>query len=91
MRALARHTVAPHSPYFGPGLIATMHITASMPEQPPIERFYLELEASPFGDWINASDGHMRIPQGAGPRRRYRREAIIAKYRVGHRMLCFTA
>jgi len=75
-------TVAPHSPYFGPGLIATMHLAASMPEAPPIERFYLELEASPLGDWTNARDGHMRIPQGPGLGVDID-EAVIAKYRVG--------
>ena len=74
--------VAPHSPYFGPGLLATMHISASMPEKPPIERFYLTLEASPLGDWVNAKDGHMRIPQGPGLGVEID-EAVVAKYRVG--------
>lgn len=74
--------VAPHSPYFGPGLLATMHLSASMPEKPPIERFYCELEASPFGDWINAKDGHMHIPQGPGLGVEVD-EAVIAKYRIG--------
>lgn len=74
-------TVAPHSPYFGPGLIATMHLSASMPERPPIERFYLDLEASPLGDWIDVRDGHMRIPQGPGLGVDID-ETVIAKYRV---------
>ena len=43
--------LAPHSPYFGPGLIATIHFAASVPERPPVERFYLDLEASPLGTW----------------------------------------
>ena len=49
----AAFALAPHSPYFGPGLIATVHICASMPAQPPVERFYCDLEASPLGDLIN--------------------------------------
>jgi D-galactarolactone cycloisomerase len=73
--------VAPHSPYFGPGLIATMHINASMPEQPPVERFYLELAASPLGDWVNAERGEMRIPQAPGLGIEVD-EAMLAKYRV---------
>ena len=40
--------VAPHSPYFGPGLIASVHICAALPGQPPVERFYCDLDASPF-------------------------------------------
>ncbi len=83
--ALARSrgtTIAPHSPYFGPGLIATVHISASMPEKPPIERFYCELEASPLGDYVNAQDGSMRVPDGPGLGLEID-EAVIAKYRVG--------
>ena len=74
--------VAPHSPYFGPGLIATMHLNASMPEKPPIERFYLDLQASPFGDWVDARNGEMRIPQAPGLGIDVD-ESVLAKYRVG--------
>ena len=59
-----------------------MHLSASMPEKPPIERFYCELEASPLGDWINVTDGHMRVPQGPGLGVDVD-EAVIAKYRIG--------
>ncbi|MBV9632917.1 MAG: mandelate racemase/muconate lactonizing enzyme family protein, partial [Xanthobacteraceae bacterium] len=56
--AAARGTkLAPHSPYFGPGLIATIHICAG---------FYCDLEASPFGDQVNATAGSMTVPQGPG-------------------------
>ncbi|MGA9431699.1 MAG: mandelate racemase/muconate lactonizing enzyme family protein, partial [Xanthobacteraceae bacterium] len=58
--------IAPHSPYFGPGLIATIHFAASIPERPTIERFYLDLEASPLGDLVTAPDGFMQVPQGPG-------------------------
>jgi D-galactarolactone cycloisomerase len=73
--------VAPHSPYFGPGLIATIHISASTPEKPPIERFYLELAASPLGDFVNAREGEMRVPQGPGLGVDVD-EAVLEKYRV---------
>ncbi len=58
--------LAPHSPYFGPGLIATIHFAASIPERPTIERFYLDLEASPLGALVEAPGGFMRMPQGPG-------------------------
>jgi D-galactarolactone cycloisomerase len=67
--ALARSrgvTVAPHSPYFGPGLIATLHICAALPPNTQCERFYCDLDASPFGHQVVAIDGHMRVPQGPG-------------------------
>jgi D-galactarolactone cycloisomerase len=58
--------IAPHSPYFGPGLIATIHFAASLPERPPIERFYLDLEASPLGILVEAPGGYMSVPNGPG-------------------------
>jgi D-galactarolactone cycloisomerase len=68
--AMARHsgvTIAPHSPYFGPGLIATIHFAASLPDKKPlIERFYLKLEASPLGGLVDAPGGFMRVPNGPG-------------------------
>jgi D-galactarolactone cycloisomerase len=80
--ARARGTaVAPHSPYFGPGLIATIHICASLPERPPAERFYCELEASPLGDHVNVHNGWIGVPNGPGLGVEVD-ETIIAKYRA---------
>jgi len=73
--------VVPHCPYFGPGFIASLHITAALPADAPVERLAVDLEASPLGDWINVRDGHMRIPQGPGLGVEID-EAVIAKYRV---------
>jgi D-galactarolactone cycloisomerase len=56
----------PHSPYFGPGFLATLHLAAAMPEAPLIERFYMNLEASPYGDVIDAQDGVFHLPEGPG-------------------------
>jgi L-alanine-DL-glutamate epimerase-like enolase superfamily enzyme len=83
--ALARargKKIAPHSPYFGPGLIATAHLCAAVPEKPPVERFYCQLEASPFGEQVNARDGFMALPQGPGLGLVVD-DAVIEKYRVG--------
>jgi D-galactarolactone cycloisomerase len=73
--------IQPHSPYFGPGLIASVHVCAALPGQPPVERFYCDLEASPFGDLVDAAGGHMRVPQGPGLGLVID-EAVIARYRV---------
>jgi len=74
-------TLAPHSPYFGPGLIASIHICASLLEPAFVERFYCDLEASPFGDQVNAANGYMTVPQGPGLGLDID-EAVIARYRV---------
>jgi L-alanine-DL-glutamate epimerase-like enolase superfamily enzyme len=73
--------IAPHSPYFGPGLVATVHFAASIPERPTIERFYLDLEASPLGALVEAPGGFMRVPQGPGLGIDVD-EAVLRKYRV---------
>ncbi len=73
--------LAPHSPYFGPGLIATIHFAASVPERPTIERFYLDLEASPLGTWVEAPGGFMRVPNGPGLGVEVD-ETILTKYRI---------
>ncbi len=58
--------VAPHSAYFGPGLIATAHLSAALSRAPMIERLYCELMESPFGDWYDPVDGYLMVPQGSG-------------------------
>jgi L-alanine-DL-glutamate epimerase-like enolase superfamily enzyme len=73
--------LAPHSPYFGPGLIATIHICASLPEPAFVERFYCDLEASPIGDQVNAAGGQMSVPQGPGLGLDID-EDVVARYRV---------
>jgi L-alanine-DL-glutamate epimerase-like enolase superfamily enzyme len=73
--------VMPHSPYFGPGLIATLHVIAACLPDSMCERFYCELEATPLGDAIEARNGHMRVPQGPGLGINVD-ESVIARYRV---------
>jgi D-galactarolactone cycloisomerase len=58
--------VAPHSAYFGPGLIATAHLSAALARAPMVERLYCVLTESPFGDWCEPVDGHLAVPQGPG-------------------------
>jgi D-galactarolactone cycloisomerase len=58
--------VAPHSAYFGPGLVATAHVGAALSRAPMIERLYCDLTESPFGDWYEPVDGCLALPQGPG-------------------------
>jgi L-alanine-DL-glutamate epimerase-like enolase superfamily enzyme len=62
----ANVAIAPHSAYFGPGLIATAHISAALSRAPMIERLYCDLTESPFGDWYEPVDGYLTLPQGPG-------------------------
>jgi D-galactarolactone cycloisomerase len=73
--------VMPHTPYFGPGLIATLHVIAACLPDSMCERFYCELEATPLGEAIEARDGHMRVPQGPGLGIDVD-ERVIERYRV---------
>jgi D-galactarolactone cycloisomerase len=73
--------VAPHSPYFGPGLLATLHVLAAAPQEMLVERLYVDLEASLFGELVTARQGMMTVPDGPGlgcdPD-----DAVIDRYRV---------
>jgi len=67
--ALARERgvrVAPHSPYFGPGAIATLHLLTTLAEPAWFELYYLDAEATLFGDALKPAHGVMTIPQGPG-------------------------
>ena len=59
-------SLMPHSPYFGAGFLATLHVAAAMPDAPLIERFYMEIDASPYGDVIDVHDGVFHLPDGPG-------------------------
>jgi D-galactarolactone cycloisomerase len=62
----ANVALVPHSPYFGPGLLATLHVAAAAASDMLIERLYVDLEAPLFGDLVDARDGMMRVPDGPG-------------------------
>lgn len=65
----ARHgaSLAPHSPYFGPGLLATLQMAALFPTVRSIEHLYARLEAPLFGEvGVPGPDGRFRIPDGPG-------------------------
>jgi len=64
----ARHGVrlAPHSPYFGPGALATLHLLATLEDDERFEYFYLWTEASLFGAALAPESGQLSVPQGPG-------------------------
>ena len=59
-------TLAPHSPYFGPGFLATLHLIGSQQQPAYVEYFCIALEAKPFGNRFEPVNGKIRIPTGAG-------------------------
>lgn len=58
--------VMPHSPYFGPGLLATLHVCAARAPGAWIERYFCDVDASPLGEAINPVGGHLTVPSGPG-------------------------
>ena len=59
-------TVTPHSPYFGPGLIATLHVIAALAPQALVEVLWLDMEAHPFHDAVTPVGGRLKVPGAPG-------------------------
>jgi L-alanine-DL-glutamate epimerase-like enolase superfamily enzyme len=74
-------TLVPHSPYFGPGLLATLHMSAAFEHEAMIEYSYCDLGANPLGDAIAVTNGRIALPRGAGLGRDPDPE-VLARYRV---------
>jgi len=65
--ALAGATaVVPHSPYFGPGLLATLHWLAGCETPQPLEIYFADLEAAPYGQALDPLDGFVAVPTAPG-------------------------
>jgi L-alanine-DL-glutamate epimerase-like enolase superfamily enzyme len=58
--------LAPHSPYFGPGALATLHLLAAYGEPSWFEYFYLWPEAKLFGACLDPVAGALELPPGPG-------------------------
>ena len=58
--------VMPHSPYFGPGFMATLHLAAAQESEPLLERFHLDLEATLYPGWTDPIDGAFSVPTAPG-------------------------
>ena len=74
-------TVVPHSPYFGPGLLASIHVCAAAAREVWIERYYCDFAETPFGEQIIPKNGDFAVPQEPGLGKDPD-PAIIAKMRV---------
>ena len=71
----------PHSPLYGPELIATQHIVAAMEANAIVEFYYCDLVASPMGEGIYTVDGFMKVLDGPGLGVEVNVD-LIEKYRV---------
>ncbi len=58
--------VYPHSPYYGPGFLATLQLAAARDNDSLIEWFKLKLEADLFGGRALPRNGHFHLPEGPG-------------------------
>jgi L-alanine-DL-glutamate epimerase-like enolase superfamily enzyme len=58
--------VVPHSAYFGPGLLASIHCIAALASDSPVERFYCDFADNPLNDAIHPKGGRIAVPQGPG-------------------------
>jgi len=56
--------LAPHSPYFGPGALATLHLLASRATDARFEYYYLWPDASLYPGFFGGNT--LRVPQGPG-------------------------
>lgn len=56
----------PHSPLYGPVLIATLHIVAGLKTENLCEYYYCDLADSPMGEWAIPRDGVFAVPDGPG-------------------------
>jgi D-galactarolactone cycloisomerase len=61
-----RIMVMPHSPYFGPGFLATLHLAAALTPDGLVERFYVDAEAQFHADYVDPIGNVFRIPQDPG-------------------------
>lgn len=58
--------LAPHSPYFGPGALATLHLIATLAPDARFEYFYLQAEAGLYSDLLTPERGELKLPRGPG-------------------------
>jgi len=67
-QAAGRHGAAlmPHSAYFGPGLLATLHVLAAAVESPILERFYCTMPVELCGEATLPERGRVRVPDAPG-------------------------
>jgi len=75
-------SMMPHSPYFGPGLLATLHLLSLRDDASFVEMFYMKRAACLWRGGVDVdANGDVSVPQGPGigyePDR-----AVMEQYRV---------
>jgi L-alanine-DL-glutamate epimerase-like enolase superfamily enzyme len=74
--------LAPHSPYFGPGFLATLHLMSLRDDLSFVEVFYMKREASLWGGHADVdSSGNVAVPDGPGLGHEPDRD-VMERYRV---------
>ena len=74
--------LAPHSPYFGPGLLATLQLMSLRDDGTFVEVFYMKRAACLWGGRVDVdADGAVAVPEGSGLGYDPDKE-IIERYRV---------
>jgi L-alanine-DL-glutamate epimerase-like enolase superfamily enzyme len=58
--------LVPHNAYFGAGYLASLHVNAALAPDAPFERLFVDLEASPYHEMVEAKDGKVPVPAGPG-------------------------
>ncbi|MBR1224017.1 MULTISPECIES: mandelate racemase/muconate lactonizing enzyme family protein [unclassified Bradyrhizobium] len=59
-------TCVPHSPFFGPGYLATIHVLAAKAKASALERFYCDLAFDPCGGIVPIEAGFLAVPDAPG-------------------------
>ncbi len=78
--------LVPHNAYFGPGYLASLHVNATVAPDAPFEHIFVDLEASPLGEWVRPEQGLARVPQGPGLGRDPDM-AVLRRYAIGEPVL----
>ena len=58
--------LAPHSPFFGPGFIATLQVMAALVPEAPVEHLRRIFDHPLYATALDAHDGRLAVPQGPG-------------------------
>ena len=71
----------PHSAYFGPGFISTLHLASQFKQDTYIERFYLDLYEEFYPEFKKTNDGFYLLPDSPGLGMDFD-ESIIKKFKI---------
>jgi L-alanine-DL-glutamate epimerase-like enolase superfamily enzyme len=74
--------LAPHSPYFGPGMLATLQLMSLRDDGTCVEIFYMKREACLWRGLIDTdAKGNVAVPEGPGLGYEPDKE-VMERYRV---------